>query len=113
MAGNTYMPKDILIEKSIEILQVSKEIIEKNILDSALDNKIKVEKIYGIEGVFTIPYYYCELGITNKILSLAISDFEQIDENVEIFKYIKLENQKPIPVKYKDILGNHGNAVKS
>ena len=29
MAGNTYMPKDILIEKSIEILQVSKEIIEK------------------------------------------------------------------------------------
>ena len=83
MAGNTYMPKDILIEKSIEILQVSKEIIEKNILDSALDNKIKVEKIYGIEGVFTIPYYYCELGITNKILSLAISDFEQIDKNVE------------------------------
>ena len=29
---------------------------------------------------------------------------EKIDENVEIFKYIKLENQKPIPVKYKDIL---------
>lgn len=29
---------------------------------------------------------------------------EKIDEDVEIFKYIKLENQKPIPVKYKDIL---------
>ena len=114
MAGNTYMPKDILIEKSIEILQVSKEIIEKNILDSALDNKIKVEKIYGIEGVFTIPYYYCELGITNKILSLAISDFEQIDENVEnlIKKFEKKNNINFGKVQKEAIEGAFENGIE-
>lgn len=112
--GNTYMPKELLIENAIEILEVSKEIIEKNILDGALDNKIKIEKIYGIEGVFTIPYYYCELGITNKILTLAISHFKEIDKDVGalVINFEKRNNIKFGKVQREAIIGAFENGIE-
>lgn len=113
-SGNTYMPKELLIEKAIEILEVSKEIIEKNILDGALDNKIKVEKIYDIEGVFTIPYYYCELGITNRILTLAISNFQEIDKDVEslVKEFERKNNIKFGEVQKEAIEGAFENGIE-
>lgn len=88
--GNTYMPKTKLIEEAAKVLTLSEELINKNILDCAIDNKIKVELIDNKEGVFSIPYYYCELGITKKLLTLAFSNYEvikiDIDAEVEEFE---------------------------
>ncbi len=81
--GNTYMPIDKLIKNGIDILCVSSEDIEKNIIEAALDGKIKIETIQGQECVFTLPYYYCELGVTKKILTLAFSQYSKLDVDVE------------------------------
>ena len=81
--GNTYMLKKDLIKAASENLEVKSEIIEKNINDAVLDNKIKLEVVEGEDAVFTIPYYYNELGITNRILTLAISNFQNINADVE------------------------------
>ncbi|GFZ31238.1 ATP-dependent RecD-like DNA helicase [Clostridium zeae] len=77
--GNTFMPKELLIKESSEVLTVDKSVIEKNIYDSSLDGKIKIDRINDIEAVFNLYYYYCELGITNRILTLAISNFQNIN----------------------------------
>lgn len=81
--GHTFMPKDELIKEACNALTVSMDIIEENIKNAALDRKIKLEKINGKEGIFTIPNYYCELGITNRILTLAISNFQDINVDVD------------------------------
>ncbi|MGL4760056.1 MAG: SF1B family DNA helicase RecD2 [Sarcina sp.] len=82
-AGNTYMPREELIKEAVETLNVEKKIIEENIVNASLDNRIKVEMLDEHEGVFTIPHYYSELGITNKILTLAIANFQSINVDIE------------------------------
>lgn len=84
--GNTYMPIDKLVKEGQEILVVSNEEIENNIYECALEGKIKIETVDNVESVFTLPYYYCELGVTKKILTLALSKYEkmEIDINEEI-----------------------------
>ena len=92
--GHTFMPKYELIKEASNVLTVSGDIIEENIKNAALDRKIKLEKVNDKEGVFTIPNYYCELGITNRILTLAISNFQDISVDVEhlILQFEKKNN---------------------
>lgn len=70
--GNTYMPQDMLIDECKKVLMVEEELVVENIYNSVLEGKLKVEKIKGIDAVYTLPYYYCELGVTNKIITLSI-----------------------------------------
>jgi exodeoxyribonuclease V alpha subunit len=81
--GNTYMPMKRLVEEAVKVLVVSKEDVEKNIYESALDAKIKVETIEDKECVFTLLYYYCEISVTKKILTLAFSKYKDIELNIE------------------------------
>ncbi|RUR42054.1 ATP-dependent RecD-like DNA helicase [Clostridium perfringens] len=92
--GHTFMPKDELVKEASNVLTVSGDIIEENIKNAALDRKIKLEKVNDKEGVFTIPNYYCELGITNRILTLAISNFQDISVDVDhlILQFEKKNN---------------------
>ncbi|HII4500825.1 TPA: SF1B family DNA helicase RecD2 [Clostridium perfringens] len=92
--GHTFMPKDELIKEASNVLTVSRDIIEENIKNAALDRKIKLERVNDKEGVFTIPNYYCELGITNRILTLAISNFQDISVDVDhlILQFEKKNN---------------------
>lgn len=92
--GHTFMPKDELIKEASNVLTVSGDIIEENIKNAALDRKIKLEVVNDKEGVFTIPNYYCELGITNRILTLAISNFQDISVDVDhlILQFEKKNN---------------------
>ena len=113
-AGNTYMPKEELIKEAVETLNVDKNIVEENILNATLDNKIKVEMLENHEGVFTIPYYYSELGITNKILTLAIANFQSINVDIEdlILRFEKSNNIKFAPSQKEAILGAFTNGIE-
>ncbi|MBV7272185.1 ATP-dependent RecD-like DNA helicase [Clostridiaceae bacterium UIB06] len=88
--GNTYMPMEKLIEEGMEMLSVSRDELEENIYESSINGKIKVEKIKNRLCVFSLPYYYCELGVTKKILTLALSKYDdigiEIDKEIEEFE---------------------------
>jgi exodeoxyribonuclease V alpha subunit len=88
--GNTYMPMEKLIEEGVDILGVSRDEIEENIYESSINGRIKLEKNEDKICVFSIPYYYCELGITKKILSLALNKYDdigiEIDKEIEAFE---------------------------
>ncbi|WP_297630266.1 ATP-dependent RecD-like DNA helicase [uncultured Clostridium sp.] len=81
--GNTYMPKERLIEEARETLVVEKELIEENIYNYYLEKGIIIEKIKDQEAVFSLPYYYSEIGITKKIIELGIENFQTINTDVE------------------------------
>ena len=48
-----------------------------------LEKGIIVEKINGVEAVFSLPFYYSEIGITKKIIELGIENFQTINTDVE------------------------------
>lgn len=113
-AGNTYMPKELLIKEASEVLEIDEKIVGENIINASLDNKIRIEMLEEHEGVFTIPYYYSELGITNKILTLAIANFQNI--NVDIEELIcRFENTNKINFAQSQreaILGAFNNGIE-
>jgi len=81
--GNTYMPLLKLYKQSKNILGVTDEEIEKNIYDSVLQGKLKIENIDEEDCVFTMPFYYCELSITKKIITLSIEQYEELEIDIE------------------------------
>ncbi|MFL0197338.1 ATP-dependent RecD-like DNA helicase [Clostridium sp. WILCCON 0269] len=81
--GNTYMPIDILIADGINILQVTQKELEKNIYESSINGKIKLEQWKSKICVFSMTYYYCELSVTKKILTLAFNQCKNIELDVD------------------------------
>ena len=81
--GNTYMPLEKLYKETKSILGVSDEEIEKNVYDNILQGKLKIENIDEKQCVFTIPFYYCELGITKKIITLSVSKYDEVEIDIE------------------------------
>ena len=82
-AGNTYMPKNKVIEETKELLLVKEELIEGNIYNAFLEKKLIVQKINDIECVFIPIFYYSELGITERIARLSIQNYQTINTDIE------------------------------
>lgn len=92
--GNTYMPKEKLIQESKELLVVSEELIQECIIEDGVSQKIIVEKIGEVESVFLPLYYYSELGITERIakLSLENNNIIKVDIDFEIKLFEEINN---------------------
>lgn len=82
-AGNTFMPKSNIIEECEKNLSVSRELIEKNIYDMAAQQKIIIEKVNDVEVGFLLQYYYCELGVTSKIITLGLQQIQTINSDID------------------------------
>lgn len=104
--GNTYIPMEKLIENAMKKLNVSKQVVEENIFKATMEGRIKVENINEQECVFTIPYYYAELSVTKKIISIMANDYSKLNidaekeiKNYEIENNIKLDKTQKEAIK--------------
>lgn len=93
---------------------VEEELVVENIYNSVLEGKLKVEKIKEIDAVYTLPYYYCELGVTNKIITLSIENFQTINTDVlfEIESFEKRYNIKFAQAQKEAIIGAFNNGIE-
>lgn len=82
-SGNTYMPKDRVIKETRELIAVKEELIEENIYNASLEDKLIVQKIDNVDAVFIPMYYYSELGITERIARLCLEDYQTINTDIE------------------------------
>ncbi|MCY6958799.1 SF1B family DNA helicase RecD2 [Clostridium brassicae] len=112
--GNTYMPLGNFIKEGKSVLGVDEESLNKNLQESALNGTLKVELIEGEECVFTMPYYYCELSVTSKILTLTTSNYDKININVdEKVRCFEQENKiKFAPIQEEAIKGAFQNGIE-
>lgn len=113
-SGNTFMPKDNIIEECERNLLISRDVIEKNIYDMAAGQIIVVENINGIEAGFLLQYYYCELGVTSKIITLGLQQIQTInsDINFEIDVFEKEQKIKFAESQREAILGAFSNGIE-
>ena len=113
-AGNTFMPKNNIIEECEKNLLISKELIEKNIYDMAAQQKIIIEKINDVEIGFLLQYYYCELGVTSKIITLGLQQIQTINSDVD-FEIDVFEKEQKIqfaPSQREAIIGAFNNGIE-
>ncbi|OOM11987.1 ATP-dependent RecD-like DNA helicase [Clostridium saccharobutylicum] len=113
-AGNIFMPKENIIEECQKNLVVSKELIEKNIYSMAAEQKIIVEKVNDIEVGFLLQYYYCELGVTSKIITLGLQETQTINSDID-FEIDVFEKEQKIhfaPSQIEAIKGAFSNGIE-
>ena len=90
--GHTYLPKHILLQESVKLLEVKSPIIEDCIISLAYDQKIHIEKVNGEQLVYLIPYYLSENGVCKQIIKLSQCEFENLNINIdEEIKYVEDE----------------------
>lgn len=113
-AGNTFMPKSNIIEECGKNLSIPKELIEKNIYDMAATQKIVIEKINDIDVGFLLQYYYCELGVTSKIITLGLQQIQTInsDINFEIDVFEKEQKIHFASSQREAIIGAFNNGIE-
>ena len=114
ISGNTYMPKDNIIIECKKNLSVSHELIEKNINKMAAEQKIIIEKIGSKEAGFLLPYYYCELGVTSKIITLGLQKMQTINSDIE-FEIDRFEREQKIKFaesQREAIMGAFNNGIE-
>ena len=112
--GNTFMPKDKVIEETRILLDIKKELIETGIYNGVIENNLIIEKVMDIDCVFTPIYYYCELGITEKLAKLAIENFQNInsDINFEISNFERIQEINFAPTQKEAILGAFTDGIE-
>ena len=81
--GNTYMPLDKLSREAVNILVVNSAEVEENMRRLGMEQKIVIETIDGVSAVFNLNFYYSELGVTKRILTLAFDKYDNLKINID------------------------------
>lgn len=93
--GHVYLPKEEMLYKAKELLQVGEEKIEHQLMDMVLDKKIIIKQDEEQERIYSSLYYYTELNVARMLLDLNISYTilrEEIEKRLLSFqKYHKIE----------------------
>jgi exodeoxyribonuclease V alpha subunit len=81
--GHTYLPEAELTEALIELLDVSSENIEDELLAMVLEGKIDKRSLSGVEAVFLSEYFIAEKKIANDLLRLMNADVRHVNADTE------------------------------
>lgn len=100
--GHTYVPQDILIESSADLLGVPIESVENILINLFIDKKIVLEEIEGKKVIYSVAFHRAEMGTVRRLMSLCNYPVDgkliNIDEEiskVEIDEGIQLaQNQR-------------------
>lgn len=65
--GNTFIPKDELLEKSGEFLEVSTSLLEEAIMNLDMDGVVKIDELEDRQVVYLWRYYLAELSCAKTI----------------------------------------------
>ena len=70
--GHTYLPKELLISRAVDLLQVDAETIEKNVMDLSLERKIICRKKEDVTQVYSQAFFHMEINVAAMLNNLDI-----------------------------------------
>ena len=92
--GHCYLPREILLERARELLQVPGESIHSQIDNLAMDKKLVIKK----DSIYAYTYYYAELSCARMLFDLSMSmggDRAYIEKTVKgISKELDIETDE-------------------
>lgn len=90
MNGHTCVEKQNLIDFMIDLLNISEDLIESELINLKAQNKIVVEKREDAEWVYLYEYYKAEMNIAERLLLLNnaknIKHISKIDKELKILE---------------------------
>lgn len=72
-SGHTYVPEELLIQKSSELLGLSIEEIEKHLMDMSLDKRLVMKEDADGKVIYNSTLYYMEMNCARMLLDLNLS----------------------------------------
>lgn len=81
--GNTYLPKNMLCEKTAQLLDLPIEIMEEILVDMAFTGDIHMETLDNRSAVFLMPYYMAEQNVCKCLANLNLAQLKPIQGNLE------------------------------
>lgn len=93
--GNTCVLKTNLVEYSKNLLNLSEEVVENNLISLKARQEIVIEKINDNEWVYLYPFYKAEVNIANRIIELKESKIKDKIKHSKI-KLEKIEQETGI-----------------
>lgn len=85
--GNVFMPREMLVRQSGEILSVDEDIVDNCLRELQIEHKIFNENIEGLDAVYLMPMYYTEISAAKKLLELSFfyddADLKKINEKID------------------------------
>ena len=89
--GHTYLPKEELTAKTVELLGVDAAVIEKNYMDLAMERKIIMKQTSERTEIYASSFYYMEANTATMLRQLNIS-YDVPDAEIE-HRIHKIEKQ--------------------
>ena len=89
--GHTYLPKEELTAKTVELLGVDAAVIEKNYMDLAMERKIILKQTLERTEIYASSFYYMEANTATMLRQLNIS-YDVADAEIE-HRIHKIEKQ--------------------
>ncbi|MBQ3601959.1 MAG: ATP-dependent RecD-like DNA helicase [Lachnospiraceae bacterium] len=71
--GHTYLPENILYQKTAQVLSVDPEKVEHQIMDMVINKQIIVKQEEEEKRIYSSYYYYTELNCARMLLDLNVS----------------------------------------
>ncbi|MBQ1391291.1 MAG: ATP-dependent RecD-like DNA helicase [Firmicutes bacterium] len=81
--GSTYVPRQELLERTSELLDLSAELIDDELINMAFRAEIKIDSLEGQETVYLYPYYATEQYLVADLARLAGAVLPPLDLKVE------------------------------
>lgn len=92
--GHMYLPEDVLLHRTSELLMVELQHLEKYEMDLCIDKKLMVKEKDGVKLIYAAQYYYLELQVAAMLHDLNVNC--HVPQEVIEKKLSKLEEASEI-----------------
>lgn len=88
--GHVFLPKEILVNRTVELLGVSLSSIDQYLMDLAVERKIVIKQEKDQERIYSASSYFIEMSTARMLCDLNITG--EVDEPVILRKISAIEN---------------------
>lgn len=81
--GNTFLPQSELCEKAGQLLEISREVVEEQLVSMAFEGSIHIESLDGRNVVFLTAYYIAEQNVCKCLTAINSASLKPIQGKIE------------------------------
>lgn len=100
LSGHTYLPKNLLVERTAQLLEIDPIMIDKHLTDLSIDKKIMLRELNGRPVVYASTYYYLELNVARMLKGLNMTydishlPLEQVIRKIQEEEHLELDDMQ-------------------
>lgn len=104
--GHVYLPQEVLLARASELLGVESSMMEKHIMDLAMDRKVVIKEVQR-EGevqriIYASQYYYLELDTARRLAELNVQNDEDEYKIRKRLEFIEKKNELELETEQKN-----------